>query len=278
MRPELIFIGGINRSGTTLLNGLICSAEGTNPLIHESSYLKSIVSAYHTGLQKYEEHTRYYFESKKHLLDFTSHIFSEFIKLTSSKYQCPETLVLKHPPLTPNFPYIYELAQNENLRIQFLILVRDPRDVIASLLRVRGKLQKTNDSEWKTLPRDMRTLSEYYNMTYQPALTSSNPGYLNSLAVIKYEDLVLNPPVVIDAIEKKTGISIPASAVTDGWERSNIDLAALESANNAWTSDGWGKGITSSNIGSYRNVLTTDEVMQVNRYCSFPMKKFGYIQ
>ena len=277
MKKNLIFVGGINRSGTTLLNGLLCSAEGTNPLIHESSYLKSIISAYHTGLIKYEEHSKYYFNSKQHLLDFSSRIFSDFIKLTREKYGNPDTLILKHPPLTPNFPYIYCLAANENINVQFIIVVRDPRDVIASLLRVKDKLKKSGDPEWVTLPRDMRKLSEYYNMTYQPALTYQDNGYKNSLVIIKYEDLVCNPDTTANIIKDRTGIAIPDIAIRNGWTNSEIDVKKLESDNNSWVSDGWGKGVTQSMIGTYKKSLSEQEVMEINQYCNYPMKMFGYL-
>ncbi len=56
---SVFFVGGINRSGTTLFQSILCSDSDTNPLIHEASYLRSIVDAYISGQQKFDEHNKY---------------------------------------------------------------------------------------------------------------------------------------------------------------------------------------------------------------------------
>jgi 2-phosphoglycerate kinase len=44
--PTIIFVGGAARSGTTLLQAILCSSPETNHLIPESVIFRTIVEAY----------------------------------------------------------------------------------------------------------------------------------------------------------------------------------------------------------------------------------------
>ena len=106
---SVFFVGGVNRSGTTLLQSILCSDRSTNPLIHEASYLRSIVEAYVFGQQKFEEHNKYYFSSVEDMRDFTAGWAKSYLDKIRARYPESDHLVLKHPPLTPRFPAIFDL-------------------------------------------------------------------------------------------------------------------------------------------------------------------------
>ena len=90
---SVFFIGGVNRSGTTLLQSILCSDKTTNPLIHEASYLRNIVEAYVFGQQKFEEHNKYYFSSIEDMRDFTAGWAKSFLDKIRSRYPESEHLV-----------------------------------------------------------------------------------------------------------------------------------------------------------------------------------------
>ena len=77
---SVFLIGGINRSGTTLLQSILCSDSTTNPLIHEASYLRGIVDAYRLGQKKFDEHGKYYFTNEDEMLNFTARWVKEFME------------------------------------------------------------------------------------------------------------------------------------------------------------------------------------------------------
>ena len=176
---SVFFVGGVNRSGTTLLQSILCSDKTTNPLIHEASYLRNIVEAYVFGQQKFEEHNKYYFSSVDDMKDFTAEWAKSFLDKTRNRYPESEHLVLKHPPLTPRFPALFDLLSSVGENPKFFIIIRDPRDVAASLVRVGERLRAKNDPEGNTLPRNMNMLGNYYMQCYMPALSHQHHEYEN---------------------------------------------------------------------------------------------------
>jgi len=270
------FVGGINRSGTTLLQSILCSDSKTNPLIHEVSYFRSIVDAYTTGKIKFNEHGKYYFDSIEEMRAFTAGWAKDFLEHTRKKYPTSSHLVLKHPPLTPKFPAIFELLNTTGIDVRFFIIIRDPRDVAASLVQVGERLRKKGDPEGKTLPRDMNTLAKYFIQTYMPALTGSSPAYQQRVTVIRYEDLVSTPLEVIEAIRKASGLALDGINVHSDWAHDQLDYNDLRTTQNAWLSDLWGKGISKAKVGSYKQILSPEEIMELETACAAPMKTFGY--
>lgn len=270
------FIGGINRSGTTLLQSILCSDESTNPLIHEASYIRNIVEAYVFGDQKFEEHNKYYFESKDDLKNFTARWLKEFLKKIRDRYPDSDNLVLKHPPLTPRFPDLFKLLIAAGEDPQFFILVRDPRDVAASLVKIGEKLRKNNESEGGTLPRDMTVIGNYYMQCYMPALSSNDQNYKKRVNILKYEELVSSPDNALELIRKSSGLSLNKFDKNGQWQDDKLDYSDLKEKDNAWLSDLWGKKLSTSRIGSYKEILTSSEIQQLENVCSGPLRTFGY--
>ena len=270
------FVGGINRSGTTLLQSILCSDKSTNPLIHEASYLRNIVEAYDFGRQKFEEHNKYYFSSIEDMRDFTARWLGEFLEKTRARYPEAGHLVLKHPPLTPRFPTLFELLRSINEKTHFFIVIRDPRDVVASLVKVGERLREKGESEGATLPRDMVQLGNYYMTCYMPALSYQDNEYQKCLTLIKYEDLVTNPTPVIETIRGKSGLMLEEFDSTSDWKRSEIDYNELQEQGNAWQSELWGKKLSAENIGRYREILTNEEILTLEKVCAGPLQSFDY--
>jgi len=270
------FIGGVNRSGTTLLQSILCSDKTTNPLIHEASYLRNVVEAYVFGQQQFDEHNRYYFSSVDEMKNFTAQWAKAFLDKTRARYPEAKHLVLKHPPLTSRFPALYELLSSVGEEVHFFIIIRDPRDVVASLLKVGERLRAQGNPEGATLPRDMNRLGSYYMMCYMPALSHQDPEYQRCITMIKYEDLVANPKPVIEVIRRASGLQLEEFDVTSDWQHNEIDYEGMEQEKNAWLSSLWGKKLSNARIGSYKKILTSDEISTLETVCAGPLKTFGY--
>lgn len=273
---SVFFIGGVNRSGTTLLQSILCSDKTTNPLIHEASYLRSIVEAYVFGQQKFEEHNKYYFSSIEDMRDFTAGWAKSFLDKTRSRYPEAEHLVLKHPPLTPRFPALFDLLSSIGEDPRFFIIIRDPRDVAASLVRVGERLRAKGEPEGNTLPRNMNMLGNYYMQCYMPALSPQQPEYKNRLTLIKYEDLVNAPQTIIENIRKASGLKLEEFNAAEDWKDNDIDYNDLKQSKNAWLSTLWGKKLSNARVGSYKEILKPDEITLLEQVCAGPLKTFGY--
>lgn len=270
------FVGGINRAGTTLLQSILCSDRTANPLIHEASYLRSIVEAYDFGRQKFEEHNRYYFSSIEEMRIFTARWAAAFINQVRQRYPEAGNIILKHPPLTPRFPVLYELLSSIGEDVRFFIIVRDPRDVVASLARIGEKLRAQGDPEGATLPRDMVRLGNLYMTVYMPALNHPDKEYLRRVTLIKYEDLVTDPAPVIEALRRASGLKLEEFDAVADWQHNEIRFPELKQAKNAWLSESWGKRLSNAHVGTYRAILTQEEIGLVETVCAGPLKTFGY--
>ncbi len=273
---SVFFVGGINRSGTTLLQSILCSDKHTNPLIHEASYLRSIVDAYISGQQKFDEHNKYYFSSIEDMRDFTAGWAGAFLDKIRARYPEAKHLVLKHPPLTSRFPVIYDLLSAIGEEPYFFVIIRDPRDVVASLVQVGERLRKKGEVEGNTLPRDMTILGNYYMQTYMPALSYQNQDYQKRITIIKYEELVSNSQAVIQNICQASGLALNEFNETEDWKSDEIDYDDLKKNNNAWLSDLWGKRLSNSRIGRYKEILKPDEISLLEKVCAGPLQTFGY--
>ncbi|HED33204.1 MAG TPA: sulfotransferase [Gammaproteobacteria bacterium] len=273
---SVFFVGGINRSGTTLLQSILCSDAETNPLIHEVSYLRNIVDAYVSGQQKFDEHNKYYFSSIEDMRNFTAEWANAFLDKIRARYPGAKHLILKHPPLTARFPVIFDLLSYIGEVPRFFVIIRDPRDVVASLVQVGERLRKKGEAEGQTLPRDMTVLGNYYMQTYMPALSYQNKDYQKQITIIKYEELVSNPQAVIQNIRQASGLALEEFNETEGWRNDNIDYDDLKRNNNAWLSDLWGKRLSNSRIGRYKEILRPEEISFLEKVCAGPLKSFGY--
>ncbi|NIR62088.1 MAG: sulfotransferase [Gammaproteobacteria bacterium] len=266
------FVGGVNRSGTTLVQGLLCSDPTTNPLIHEASYLRSVAEAYAFGKQQFHDHNEHYFDSVEELRRFTAAWAEAFVDRVRQRYPGTEHVVLKHPPLTPRFPDLHELLDD----VRLVVVVRDPRDVAASLVRVGERLRRQGRSEGRSLPRDMDRLAQYYMRCYQPALGHSDPQYQRRLTLVRYEDLVADPSAAVARLGEATGLRLDAFDPEAAWPRDAIDHEAARAEGNAWSSELYGRGVSTGRVGHYVHVLSPDEIAALESACAGPLATFGY--
>lgn len=275
---SVIFVGGVNRSGTTLLQSILCSDPDTNPLVQEASYLRFIVHAWAFGREQFDFHTRYYFDSNEDLKQFTAGWLAAFLDKFRARYPDARHLVLRHLPLTARFPDLQELMVAAGEDARFLIVVRDPRDVVASMVRVGEKARdKGFAEEGQAMARDMARLGNVYLQVYGPALSCRRPDYQRCVTVVRYEDLVTRPAETVDALRRATGLELAGFEPGDAWARNDMDMEQLERVAAPWVSDLWGKGVSGARIGTYRDILTPEEVARVEQVCAEPLKSFGYL-
>ncbi|NEQ41513.1 MAG: sulfotransferase [Okeania sp. SIO3I5] len=269
------FIGGCPRSGTTLLQNIICSDTKVNPLIGEIGYLYHLVNAYSTGKMDFESQSKYYFSDLAELRNFSAELVNKFLKHIRKRYIDATHIILKYPLIGELFPEIYELVED----VKFILIIRDPRDTIASLINVGNKMASLGETTHLTPMFTERKLSEFlefYRRAYAPSWNCQLVSFQTKVAYIKYEHLVLNPTVAIQQLQDFTGLNLSNSIKNDKWQRSQVNYTQLSDAEKPWYSELYGKGISPTSVGRYRQVLRQEEINFIQREGVDIFRIFGY--
>ena len=265
------FVGGCQRTGTTLLQSILCSDPGTNPLIGEASYLRSLVSAYVFGKETMGTQTNDYFTDGEELREFTARWAREFLDRTLGRYAPAHHLVLKEPHLTMLFSALHELLPDA----RFLVMVRDPRDTIASMLKVGARLAKHGqDSVYAR--RDMVQLANLYKSFYAPCINARSREFAGKSLIVKYERLVHDPWPEIEKIRNFTQLTLDNADPHADWKRVQMDLSQPDPYLRPWMTELTGKGISPVNVGSYLTELTPEEVALIEAECADVIQLFRY--
>ncbi|HJO14259.1 MAG TPA: sulfotransferase, partial [Alphaproteobacteria bacterium] len=99
-----------------------------------------------------------------------------------------DNLIIKSMKLTPNMNVLYDFFPGGN----YIMIVRDPRDIISSMLRV-GKKQKDENIE-SHFPYNLSLLCNKINISYRLYLEPKFEDFVSKkIHTIKYEDFVTDP-------------------------------------------------------------------------------------
>jgi Sulfotransferase family len=151
----------------------------------------------------------------------------------------PSSAVLKDPNLCLYLNSLAELRTHARV----IIVIRDPREVIASFMEVRRK-----QGAGTTVAEAINVVMPHYIAIEQ---TSAIPG-LEAL-IIKYADVVVRDPDTIRRIESFAGKPVSLDAESGyAFDRSD-----------AFISDLYGKPVSGTRLGAYAGQLTVHEISEV---------------
>ena len=276
---QVLLIGGAMRSGTTVIHRVLCTGENTNPYISESWFLADIMRLYGWNLTRYDVRHSDQFGDVSNFREVIWSNIRQYLSLVSVKYNDPELLVLKHPELTYYFP---ELARNFS-NFKFIVIVRDPRDVIASMLRVAKRHKEhrliTPQTELVEIKDFCKSYRGYYENIFK------NMGlFKDKLLFVKYEDFVLNTKDSLAAISKFSRAKYDYDKAVDFQPEHaqalnfNKEERLKDKFSGAFWSEQYTQSLTSDNVGSYQNELSASQVEEVEANLNFIGTKFGYWQ
>ncbi len=269
------FIGGAMRSGTTLLQGILCSDEATNPMIAEANYFFHMVRIYEHGREHFDAFGKHYFRDLAEYERFNRENVRRFLEITRERWSPCAHLVLKHPEMTRDFGAIHVLVPDA----RFIVVIRDPRDTIASMMGVAERQAKQGRrSRFASMGRDMRRLAQLYKSFYGPFLNLTDDRLKAVTLMLKYENLVTNPDRVVKEIASFTGLNLAGFDPGRPWPRAADDLDTRKEGwvEAPWASEQYGEAISRERIGSYRERLSGDEAATIERECADVFETFGY--
>lgn len=264
------FVGGCAKSGTTLLNAILCSDPATNPRLPECDFLLNAVEAVAVARQSLQNQGTHYFSSERSLVAFGRRWIPAWLDEVRAKYPEARHLVLKHPRLTTLFHYLALLMPEA----RFLVIARDPRDVAAAYYRVHDRMTETGTVQGM-FARNAAAIGPFIANHYAPVLAAGQQGLGARFMALRYEDLVTDSAPVLDRIRTFTGLALADSRPDRAWQEKRPE-GLNDDPNSPWHSELWGQPVTADRIGTYTESLSPAEIETIERACARMMAAFRY--
>jgi hypothetical protein len=262
------------RSGTTLLQQMLCTSPAANPSIHGCRYLVSQVALYAQYAGSDRLYIDGYLGGAQELFDFTKDLLNRLLQETHARLGRPATLVLKSPELSIHFPHAAALFPEA----RFVISVRDAKDTIASMIRVGEKHRQRGVNSFLAAAvagRNLHALCMSYRQFYLPVVQaiSEERGDLRSrVFFVRYDDLIGDTHTTARRLSEFSGLSLEPAALGDSAARRTLinretDPLFKHPRWSAYVTDLSGGPISSASIGRYHDVLTAAEAQKVDELC-----------
>ena len=258
---QLILIGGAQRSGTTLLQTLLVNAL-QSPNLPEAHILSDILAAYKRA-KEFGNKTGYFYATDGDLGSFFRSFAERHIADIVAKAKPSSVLVLKDP----NFIQVLDEAEDMFPRSVRIVCMRDPRDIAASFVQIGQRQQSAAPRPGKYERRDINFVSRKILASYQPLLRGATPNAV----MVRYEAIASDPKGTLEVLASDTGISLALDQIEQPvW----LDAQARHEA--SWITELEGAKASPASIGSFKRVLTGEEVAMVQEICEPIMSQFGY--
>jgi len=260
---RIVLIGGAQRSGTTLVQTLIANSLPNAPLLPEAHILCDLLRVWKSAKANWSKTSRFY-SSEEEAIRFFRATAALHIKDITVRYLGVEHLVLKNPSFNEVLPEIAEIIPAATV----LICIRDPRDIVASFLRI-GKRDAERQRITRYSRREVGFICRKINAAYQPLLEERS---LSGRAIVRYEDVVADPVSALERLARETGLPLkPDRAHSLVW------LEDEYRHKETWRTDLEGGPPVQDSIGSYRDLLSRDEQVEVYRSCRPLLDRFLYV-
>jgi hypothetical protein len=272
-----MMIGGAMRSGTTVIHRALCTARNSNRFLSESWFLRDLLAMYRFRLARFEAMGEDQFGTPAAYRQMIADDVADYLRTVSAHHGDPEVLILKHPELIRNFADLAALAP----AMLFLAAVRDPRDVVASMKRVRDSHARDGIPGPLAGARTIAGLCDYYGSHYGPLLDSA-AAIGERLKFVRYEDFMRSPMGAVAEIGAFCGARYELEGVAD-FRPDHAASATFDKAaragdpfSRAFWSDLYTQPLSDERIGRFREALSPAEIEETEARLAFIGRRFGY--
>jgi len=262
IRP--LFICGCMRTGTTILQRIICSSEDLGNMKGECLWITYQLNTFQTLSSQFQSKLGDYFRDEQEYENYTKKSIDEFI-LRDSIDNGTNRPVYKNPELTFHISTLAKWFAKSDI----VVSIRDPRDTICSFIEVGEKHKKNNIlSRLSKIGRDINSLCDHYFLYYNKFFKNFK-YFQKRCLIIKYEDIVNKKKEVINYLSKS--LSINLDFAFDDIEKSKIKNSLSyqknlrESFSSAFWSDEYLEEINTKKIGVFTKKLSKEEIRLIEK-------------
>jgi len=266
-----VFVGGAARSGTTLLHSILCSTPATNAPVYEDSTIRHLAMSYEDVARMFDRHGRFIFTDRLDARRFHREMLLRYLAKSQSAWPGAQHLVVKHPLLTAHFPTLATLLP----RARFVIAVRDPRAIIASLMAVAAR--GSENFPRAAVEREIDAYIARFRLHYSEAQRHFFRTDRERCLWVRYEDMVADPRGTAAQLGRFAGIDLSGydpEAPWRGWADGTVDLSERAAA--PYYSPLWGRPVSAERTEAWRSELSEAEAQEIARRTASFMRRFGY--
>lgn len=266
---NVVWIFGFGRSGSTWLSSMM--GDMKRQAVWPEPLIGSLFGRfYYTGVQETHRNSRWFIlgSEREHWLKLIRSFFldgatEKFPNMARSK----GTLVVKEQNGSVGAPLLMEALPDSKM----ILLVRDPRDVVASALESLAK------GSWgsKTLNIDnppdvsVETWANHYleNVGNARQAYESHPG---RKVLVRYEDLRADPLGTMRRLYSELGIDVDGDELARVVEKHSWENIPEEKK-------GQGKFYRKATPGGWQEDLSAEQIQATEEICGDLMQRFGYL-
>lgn len=264
--PQVILIMGARRTGTTLMNQILCNDPRANPHVAECQLLVNVCDNLRWSENNYDRVVRWYFSDRADALGWFRRCTDDFLRTAAANLGNPSFLVLKAPAFSQCKQQLDELLP----QARSVVCVRNPFDQVVSELDV-GERQIQKGIHAKAAEaarnRDVKMLAERYASVYEKLLPQLGARDL----IVRYEDLINNLDGELSRLEAHTGLDLGGYDPASAWKRfeHKSELARMPAH-----VEQYGSPLDKSRVGRFEHALSAAEVDQIRQVCGPLLARF----
>ena len=210
---RIIVICGPRRTGTTLMNQILCADPGANAQVGEARIVTRLLEAFAWADENFDHIVKWYFVDNEAYQRFAAETMDRLLHEAWRALGCKDKLVLKAPAFSAIVDQAMELLPNS----QFVVCVRHPLDQIASDLEVGlRQIERGIKTDNRAAKRNVAGFARTYVNRYEKLLAAAEREP-NRFVFVRYEDVVSSPRTTVASLEKDLDLDLSGYDPEQEW-------------------------------------------------------------